>query len=182
MAERLSLISDALYLEGALAQRGSGPGVDGHAGPSRRRRGRKAGAVARWIRAGRDEVSTAFPGRRWLRQPAECSDREWILEIARQYRVQGDRRPRRPDALGGAVRRPCPTTSCCASEDSPTVPGGDATHAFVAHLGQPGQLFVELFVVLVVGEVLRLDPEEVGEARSSSPPTGSCGYPTATGE
>lgn len=91
VAERLSLISDALYLEGALAQRGSASGVDAHAGPADIDAAGQAGAVARWIRAGRDEVSSAFPGKSWLRQPAECSDREWILEIARQYRVQGDR-------------------------------------------------------------------------------------------
>ena len=37
--------------------------------------------------SGRDGVASAFPGRSWLRQPAECSDRDWILEIARQYRA-----------------------------------------------------------------------------------------------
>jgi hypothetical protein len=90
VAERLSLISDALYLEGALAQRGSGPGVDGRGVPADVDVDEQARAVARWISAGRDEVSAAFPGRSWLRQPADCSDREWILEIARQYRGRAD--------------------------------------------------------------------------------------------
>jgi hypothetical protein len=50
----------------------------------------QAAAVAAWIHAG-DDGDTArgreeFPGLAWLRQPATHSDREWILEIARQYR------------------------------------------------------------------------------------------------
>ncbi len=84
VAERLSLISDALYLEGLRAQEQAGnpgaqpgPGVD----PAH-----QALAVARWVKAGSAGVGEAYPGRGWLRQPATCSDREWILEIARQYR------------------------------------------------------------------------------------------------
>ncbi len=87
VAERLSLISDALYLEGARAQRlvptaGEGPRV-----PPGVSAAEQARAVAAWIRAGHDAEATAFPGRSWLRQPPDCSDREWILEIARQYRA-----------------------------------------------------------------------------------------------
>ena len=54
-------------------------------------------AVAKWIYAGRGiprsaegaerrEADAAFPGVEWLRQPETYSDREWILEIAQQYR------------------------------------------------------------------------------------------------
>ncbi|MGI9125741.1 MAG: hypothetical protein ACR2JM_13470 [Mycobacterium sp.] len=83
VAERLSLISDALYLESMLAEQNGGdqrpettpPAGTDHAG--------QALAVARWIKA--DSVA-AYPGRAWLRQPAYCADRDWILEIAGQYR------------------------------------------------------------------------------------------------
>jgi len=37
-------------------------------------------------RAERREADAAFPGVEWLRQPETYSDREWILEIAQQYR------------------------------------------------------------------------------------------------
>ena len=87
VAERLSLISDALYLEGVLAQQDPGqpgPGTDPPVGVSP---AAQALAVARWIGAGRDRTSDAYPGRGWLRQPEGCSDREWILEIAGQYRT-----------------------------------------------------------------------------------------------
>ncbi len=85
VAERLSLISDSLYLEATLAQeaRGARPEPDPPVGVSP---AEQALTVARWIHAGRDEGDTAFPGRDWLSQPESCSDREWILEIARQYR------------------------------------------------------------------------------------------------
>src|SRR5690242_14225290 len=39
----------------------------------------------------------------------------------------------------------------------------NATNALVAHIRQPAQFLVELLVVLVVGEVRRLDTEEVGK-------------------
>lgn len=49
----------------------------------------QAAAVARWIHQGSDGAAhgdrVEFPGLAWLRQPADYSDREWILEIARQY-------------------------------------------------------------------------------------------------
>ena len=87
VAERLSLISDALYLESLQAQ-GHGSAPDPPVGVSV---AEQACTVARWIRAGSPagvgmRESEAFPGRRWLSQPPGCSDRDWILEIARQYR------------------------------------------------------------------------------------------------
>lgn len=91
VAERLSLISDALYLEGQLAQQLGDPDPDDSEVPSGTTPAEQADAVAAWIRAGRDQVATAFPGRSWLRQPEECPDRDWILEIARQYRGPADR-------------------------------------------------------------------------------------------
>jgi len=128
VAERMSLISDALFLE-ATAADGARHRVD--AGGTATVRGRsdrsdpgnrsdpgdlddlgdlaeldadvspveQAEVVARWIYEGTDDAPeprrTEFPGLAWLRQPATYSDREWILEIARQYRlaldVRGDR-------------------------------------------------------------------------------------------
>lgn len=79
VAERLSLISDSLYLEAMSAECAadpSGPEAVPPADPIEQARG-----VARWIRS-----AEAFPGRGWLRQPDSYSDRDWILEIARQYR------------------------------------------------------------------------------------------------
>ncbi|MCB1264150.1 MAG: hypothetical protein KDB56_06075 [Mycobacterium sp.] len=86
VAERLSLISDALYLEGAEAYRKGGGDAKGMDPPTGIAPADQARAVARWIGAGSARTDEAFPGRRWLRQPEDCSDREWILEIARQYR------------------------------------------------------------------------------------------------
>lgn len=83
VAERLSLISDALYLEAVLAQQLDCSGAEVPAGTSV---AQQASAVADWIKAGRGEVGSAFPGRGWLRQPEACPDRDWILEIARRYR------------------------------------------------------------------------------------------------
>ena len=85
VAEQLSLLSDALYLEGSLAQQVSGDPGDGTEAPVDGGAAEQARAVAAWIQAGRAD-GTAFPGRNWLRQPGECPDRDWILEIARQYR------------------------------------------------------------------------------------------------
>lgn len=84
VAEQLSSISDALYLEGLAGDPSGDP--DTAAEPVGASITEQAGAVARWIAAGPADVGTAFPGRAWLRQPAGCSDRDWILEIARQYR------------------------------------------------------------------------------------------------
>ncbi len=94
VAERLSMISDALYLEAAAAHQSPAAqqDVDGldvatdvilnSVPPSDQAR-----AIAAWIHAGRGAESEAFPGLSWLRQPENFSDREWILEIARQYRA-----------------------------------------------------------------------------------------------
>ncbi|MGE2724071.1 hypothetical protein [Mycolicibacterium pulveris] len=103
VAERMSLISDALFLEATAADRkrklrvdatGAGSDVD-DAGeevetpdvpPSEQAR-----AIARWIYTGRQDATEVekadFPGPGWLRQPESHSDREWILEIAEQYRA-----------------------------------------------------------------------------------------------
>jgi hypothetical protein len=105
VAESMSLISDALFLEattadaarklpvditGSLPTRDldvddvselESPSVPPH---------EQAQAIAGWIYAGRQEApkgtSATFPGLGWLRQPTAYSDREWILEIAQQYR------------------------------------------------------------------------------------------------
>jgi hypothetical protein len=82
VAEQLSVISDALYLEATYLE-----AVHPQAPEERPEAGvtasEQALAVARWIHA---DAAAAFPGRGWLRQPLSCSDRDWILEIARQYR------------------------------------------------------------------------------------------------
>ena len=101
VAERLSLISDALYLEATMAEhlRAGTPdrsGVEVLADVKRRgvAPADQAMAIAQWIHAGRRTPRVAqpagqgrFPGMSWLGQPENYSDREWILEIARQYRA-----------------------------------------------------------------------------------------------
>jgi hypothetical protein len=105
VAERLSMISDALYLEATVAQqaRSGHAEEDEHDLLTESERpdiapADQARAVARWIYAGRGvpraampalqgSGDDAFPGPGWLRQPENFSDREWILEIARQYRA-----------------------------------------------------------------------------------------------
>ena len=106
VAERMSLISDALFLEataadvtrkrpvdatGALPAReldevDDGPEVESPSVPPEE----QARAIAQWIYAGREVApsgtSPTFPGLGWLRQPTSYADREWILEIAQQYR------------------------------------------------------------------------------------------------
>jgi hypothetical protein len=82
VAEQLSLISDALYLE-ATDMEATNPQAPEERPESGVTASEQALAVARWVHTG---AATAFPGRGWLRQPTSCSDREWILEIARQYR------------------------------------------------------------------------------------------------
>ncbi|MBX7448626.1 hypothetical protein GR927_11570 [Mycolicibacterium sp. 3033] len=98
VAERMSLISDALFLE-ATAAAGALRRVDaGSAGTDSADEREhdeqaelrapdvspveQATAIAAWIAEQQE-----FPGLSWLRQPASYSDREWILEIARQYRA-----------------------------------------------------------------------------------------------
>ena len=89
VAEQMSLISDALYLEALRAleddpERASRVPADTSPDEQARR-------IAAWIHAGRgedrDSANVRFPGPNWLRQPASCSDREWILAIASQYQA-----------------------------------------------------------------------------------------------
>lgn len=103
VAERMSLISDALYLEATAADERqhetTGPrGSSGQGESSDTTQLEEverpqvsprdqAEAIAKWIydtRAG-DEDS-AFPGLAWLSQPESYSDREWILAISERYR------------------------------------------------------------------------------------------------
>jgi hypothetical protein len=106
VAERMSLISDALFLEATAADAArrrpvdatgarpaqeldevdDGSVIESPSVPPKE----QAGAIAQWIYDGRADApegtSATFPGLGWLRQPASYSDREWILEIAQQYR------------------------------------------------------------------------------------------------
>jgi hypothetical protein len=110
VAERLSLISDALYLEATVAQHAHAGASDGVAvelsddvdRPAVSPSG-QALAIARWIHAGSSTPRVArpagkgrFPGLGWLRQPAGYSDREWILEIAREYQALAKGNPDQP--------------------------------------------------------------------------------------
>lgn len=106
VAERMSLISDALFLEATAAdgalRRTERSGAQGHGGISDLADlaapevppEEQAEAIARWIHDSSDSASPesgeTFPGLAWLRQPATYSDREWILEIARKYRELTD--------------------------------------------------------------------------------------------
>jgi hypothetical protein len=102
VAERMSLISDALFLEATAADHkrklrvdssGAVPGIEDEVeiespdvAPQE-----QALAIAQWIYAGSEHapevMRASFPGLGWLRQPSAYSDREWILEIAQQYRA-----------------------------------------------------------------------------------------------
>jgi hypothetical protein len=101
VAEQMSLISDALYLEATQAL----DGVEANDDPTHHDPTHgvsddvdlettspelQARRVAEWIQAGRAESRAAanakFPGPTWLRQPSGYSDREWILTIADEYR------------------------------------------------------------------------------------------------
>jgi hypothetical protein len=108
VAERMSLISDALFLEATAAATATRKRVEAHGGgvatvaPSVGRPSvsdlpspqvssqEQAKAIASWIHTGRGDArdlgNAAFPGLGWLRQPDGYSDREWILAIAQQYR------------------------------------------------------------------------------------------------
>jgi hypothetical protein len=107
VAERMSLISDALFLEATAADAALRHRVDA-AGASADNDlenladltdvdspnvepEEQARAIAEWIYGGRGETDAEtkralFPGLGWLRQPTSYSDREWILAIATQYR------------------------------------------------------------------------------------------------
>lgn len=96
VAEQMSLISDALYLE---ATRALGDDLEGTGRATRvsdpelpkTSPNEQARRIASWIHAGRgaerDAANVNFPGPNWLRQPSTYSDREWILAIASQYRA-----------------------------------------------------------------------------------------------
>jgi hypothetical protein len=106
VAERMSLISDALFLEATAADAARKRPVDAAgARPTRDHEEvddaselesppvpprEQARTIAQWIYDGREdareETRATFPGLGWLRQPTSYSDREWILEIAQQYR------------------------------------------------------------------------------------------------
>lgn len=107
VAERMSLISDALFLEATAADNTRRRRVDAsRALPARDDVDaddaelesptvppkEQAGTIAQWIYAGREgapkDQRATFPGLGWLRQPDTFSDREWILEIAQQYRAK----------------------------------------------------------------------------------------------
>jgi hypothetical protein len=95
VAERMSLISDALFLEATNERRtvdaGRAAGNHDDGSPPAVAPVEQARAIASWIFAGRegsdDDAHRRFPGFEWLRQPQEYADREWILAIARQYRA-----------------------------------------------------------------------------------------------
>ena len=105
VAERMSLISDALFLEATTADARKRPVDATRARPTGELDDPEdvselespsvapqdqARAIAQWIYDGREDapidISATFPGLGWLRQPETYSDREWILEIAQQYR------------------------------------------------------------------------------------------------
>ena len=108
VAERMSLISDALFLEATAADAALRHPVDASGGSADHdpEHGvieisdlesppvapeEQAHAIAEWIYAGRGETDPTrkralFPGLSWLRQPTTYSDREWILAIAKLYR------------------------------------------------------------------------------------------------
>jgi hypothetical protein len=107
VAERMSLISDALFLEATAADAALRHPVDASGAPADRHLEhdiadltdvetpdvepeQQAQVVAEWIYSGRGETDAEtkralFPGLGWLRQPTTYSDREWILAIAKQY-------------------------------------------------------------------------------------------------
>ena len=97
VAEQMSLISDALYLEATRAlggERAASTAQEYQDVPSVSPQ-EQAERIAEWIHAGRgedgDAIDGQFPGPHWLRQPPQLSDREWILAIATQYRVLASR-------------------------------------------------------------------------------------------
>ncbi|OPX07001.1 hypothetical protein [Mycobacterium sp. AT1] len=94
VAEQMSMISDALYLEATRALGGEDAAAstdDEHPDSPDVEPDEQALRIAEWINAGRDNpgdaANAAFPGPHWLRQPPSYSDREWILAIADQYRT-----------------------------------------------------------------------------------------------
>ncbi len=108
VAERMSLISDGLFLEASSADASKRRSVDTAAVPAGEPNQlarssdfedlepppvpaqEQARTLAEWVYAGRgaaqEEARRLFPGLNWVRQPESYSDREWILAIAEQYR------------------------------------------------------------------------------------------------
>ncbi len=103
VAERMSLISDALFLEATAADAARKRPVRARSTPDLDEADdvsdlespsvpaqEQARTIAQWIYDGRGDAPEStvatFPGPGWLRQPTSYSDREWILEIAQQYR------------------------------------------------------------------------------------------------
>jgi hypothetical protein len=105
VAERMSLISDALFLEatqradnrakrsashtdeGDGARAGEQSRVMTGVDPPAVAPDEQARAIARWVlRTKNGRHLAEFPGLSWLRQPEDYSDRDWILAIAQQYR------------------------------------------------------------------------------------------------
>lgn len=91
VAEQMSLISDALYLEATHAvDDDAAPHSFDDPDPDTVTPVAQARRIAEWVHAGDDgpneAANRAFPGPTWLRQPSTYSDREWILAIADQYR------------------------------------------------------------------------------------------------
>ncbi len=95
VAEQMSLISDALFLEATKELGGDAvtATVEEESPPVAPEE--QARRIAEWIHSGRgadsDTVKTTFPGPHWLRQPPSFSDREWILAIGDQYRMLDDK-------------------------------------------------------------------------------------------
>jgi hypothetical protein len=89
VAEQMSLISDGLFLEATDAHAAARAGQLG--APDRKTQTvgarEQARAVAIWIQesGSAGDKAARFPGLAWLRQPEGYSDRDWILEISRQY-------------------------------------------------------------------------------------------------
>jgi len=96
VAEQMSLISDALFLEATQAIESEQANEDSTRGtyedvdPETVSPELQARRVAEWIHEGRGArgpvANAKFPGPTWLRQPSGYSDREWILAIADEYR------------------------------------------------------------------------------------------------
>jgi hypothetical protein len=118
VAERMSLISDALFLEAtkkthdqAGEQERFAIGSDepdaarvmARMDPPRVSPQDQAHAVAEWVLHTRERNQARFPGLNWLRQPDDYSDREWILAIAHQYRQLIAEEERRSHAARDSV-------------------------------------------------------------------------------
>jgi hypothetical protein len=106
VAERMSLISDALYLE-ATAEPADARVAARDADPAKKMAEitppavspqEQARAIAEWVMRSRNGNEARFPGLNWLRQPYDYSDRDWILAIAQQYRQLAKQR------LAGSTR------------------------------------------------------------------------------